>query len=665
MLHNGFGEHNIQGIGDKHIPFIHNVMNTDFVAGVSDRATDTLYVLFNTEAGRAYLRDRRGVPEKTIADARVRSGSPASATCWRRSRPRSTSTSVPNDAIVTVATDGAAMYGTERAKAIAKYFPDGFDAVDAAETFGRHMLGQATDDLLELGHDDRERIFNLGYFTWVEQQGVSARRVRRAQEAVVLARPARVRAGVGRDDRRVQRAGERPVTGTRLVCQGCGAAIGPNDAPYQCPNTGRDGGNHVVGRILDPTVRFPSGSSEPNPFVRYRDLSYAHAIALAGGIDDDAFVGIVRQLDAAIAAAWGTGFRITPFGPNPALSDAIGATVWVKDETINVSGSHKGRHLAGLAILGEIRARLGLDPATGSRLAIASCGNAALAAAVVAKAWGKPLDVFIPGDANANVVAKLHALGADVHVCKRDPAVPGDPCTHAFRAAVAAGSSPFCCQGTDNGLTIEGGETLAWEMVDQLGGQRLDRLFVQVGGGALASACIQGFEEAGKLGVPVKPPRLHAVQTRGGFPLWRAWDRLARRIGRRLAITFPEGDAELALAIAPYASSALVEDELRYAVHHRAEFMWPWETEPHSVAHGILDDETYDWQAIVRGMIATGGYPIVVDDARLIEANALGRSATGIDADETGTAGLAGLLEMRGELNPDETVAVIFSGHRR
>ena len=66
MLENGFGEHNIQGIGDKHIPLIHNVMNTDVVVGVSDRATDELDLLFNADAGRAFLADRKGVPADVI-----------------------------------------------------------------------------------------------------------------------------------------------------------------------------------------------------------------------------------------------------------------------------------------------------------------------------------------------------------------------------------------------------------------------------------------------------------------------------------------------------------------------------------------------------------------------------------------------------------------------
>ena len=95
--------------------------------------------------------------------------------------------------------------------------------------------------------------------------------------------------------------------------------------------------------------------------------------------------------------------------------------------------------------------------------------------------------------------------------------------------------------------------------------------------------------------------------------------------------------------------------------------MWPWETEPHSLAHGILDDETYDWLAVVRAMLLTGGRTVVVDEATIEAANQLARPDLGIDADHTGTAGLAGLMTLTrdGLVGPDETVAVIFSGVRR
>jgi hypothetical protein len=95
--------------------------------------------------------------------------------------------------------------------------------------------------------------------------------------------------------------------------------------------------------------------------------------------------------------------------------------------------------------------------------------------------------------------------------------------------------------------------------------------------------------------------------------------------------------------------------------------MWPWEVEPRSVAHGILDDETYDWQAVVRAMLATGGRTVVVDEPALRAANVLARDVTGLDADETGSAGIAGLLELalEGALGEQESVAVVLSGVRR
>jgi cysteine synthase A len=171
MLRNGFGEHNIQGIGDKHIPLIHNVMNTDVVVDVSDRATDQLDVLFNTPAGREYLARRRRVPDGLV-DGLASLGLSSICNVLAAIRVARLLDLGPDDVVMTVATDAAAMYGTERVKAGLRYFPDGFDAVAAAETFGRYVLGAGTDDLLELGRADRDRIFNLGYFTWVEQQGI-------------------------------------------------------------------------------------------------------------------------------------------------------------------------------------------------------------------------------------------------------------------------------------------------------------------------------------------------------------------------------------------------------------------------------------------------------------------------------------------------------------
>jgi threonine synthase len=303
-----------------------------------------------------------------------------------------------------------------------------------------------------------------------------------------------------------------------------------------------------------------------------------------------------------------------------------------------------------------------------SPLAIASCGNAALAAAIVARAASWPLRVFVPPSAHPAVLARLEQLGADITTCRRSAGVDGDPCYHAFRAAVAGGALPFCCQGRDNALTIEGGATLAWEMLDALGGVPLDALFVQVGGGALASAMVQGLEVARALGAISSLPRVYAVQTAAGYPLARAYDGLvARMVANWPGPDDPPSQSPTFLSEAIAEEPELVAEAMAHARSHRSEFMWPWEEEPHSVAHGILDDETYDWAAVVEGMLRSGGRPIVVGEERLEQANALARAATGIDVDHTGSAGLAGLVEALRQEEPlgQARVAVIFSGVRR
>ena len=171
MLYNGYGEHNIQGIGDKHIPYIHNVTNTDAVVAISDESTDRLGVLFNTNVGREYLVDRRGV-DPGLVDMLGNLG--FSSICnmlaaikmakyhgWGREH-----------VIVTVATDGYELYLSEHEKILARDFPNGFNAVDAGEVFAQHLAGADTDHMRQLDTVERNRVFNLGYYTWVEQQGV-------------------------------------------------------------------------------------------------------------------------------------------------------------------------------------------------------------------------------------------------------------------------------------------------------------------------------------------------------------------------------------------------------------------------------------------------------------------------------------------------------------
>jgi cysteine synthase len=170
MLENGFGEHNIQGIGDKHIPLIHNVMNTDIVCAISDEATDQLDVLFNTPAGRSYLVEHKGVPADVVTSLE-HFGLSSICNVLAAIKTAKLLGLGADDAVVTVATDGAALYPSERAKTLAGEFGGEFGHLDAAEVFGRHLGHVTTEDMIDCTERDRTRIFNLGYYTWVEQQG--------------------------------------------------------------------------------------------------------------------------------------------------------------------------------------------------------------------------------------------------------------------------------------------------------------------------------------------------------------------------------------------------------------------------------------------------------------------------------------------------------------
>jgi threonine synthase len=446
---------------------------------------------------------------------------------------------------------------------------------------------------------------------------------------------------------------------TGLACAGCGA-LARADRPFTpgCPNRHPgDDIDHVMVRGIDLARLQAPADPDPNPFVRYRALFHAYHVARAAGWADARYVDLVGGLDAAVAAVDGHGFRVTPLLRAPALARAAGlgpdGTAWVKDETGNVGGSHKARHLFGTLLELRVAEALGDgDPA--APLAIASCGNAALAAAIVARAADRELRVFVPEDADAGVLARLRDLGAAVVTCPRRPGEAGDPSYLRLLEAVAGGAVPFTCQGPDNGLAIEGGATLAWEVADELrvAGAGLGRFVVQVGGGALASGIALGFDDAVSLGAISRAPRLDTVQTRGAWPLARAHEHLLADLG-----------AEAGEPVAP----DRVHDALRAAANQRSAYMRPWETPPASVAHGILDDETYDWVAVERAMLVTGGRALVVDEQALLDANRIARDATGVDADETGSAGIAGLLALgaAGHLGPTESVAVVLSGVRR
>jgi cysteine synthase len=167
LLLNGFGGHRIEGIGDKHVPWIHNVKNTDMVMAIDDEACMSLVRLFNEPAGRAYLAEQ-GVPESLVGRLDLLGISSIANTLsaikfakWYELG--------ESDVVLTVFTDSMELYGSRLQELHEEHGQ--YTEVDAAADYHRYLLGCTVDYVEELGYWDRRRIHNLKYYTWVEQQG--------------------------------------------------------------------------------------------------------------------------------------------------------------------------------------------------------------------------------------------------------------------------------------------------------------------------------------------------------------------------------------------------------------------------------------------------------------------------------------------------------------
>ncbi len=167
LLNNGFGAHRIEGIGDKHVPWIHNVKNTDMVIGIDDAATIGLIRLFNERAGQAYLVNQ-GVSEELVSQLDLL-GISGCANLLSAVKFAKYYELGEHDIVLTVATDSMEMYQS-RLHELNEAHGE-FTALDAAGVYHRYLLGQDLDYMEELSYYGRKRIHNLKYYTWVEQQG--------------------------------------------------------------------------------------------------------------------------------------------------------------------------------------------------------------------------------------------------------------------------------------------------------------------------------------------------------------------------------------------------------------------------------------------------------------------------------------------------------------
>jgi cysteine synthase len=169
LLSNGFGAHRIEGIGDKHVPWIHNILNTDYVTAIDDNDVVAVMRLFNEPEGQKYLA-KKGVPETMIAQLDLL-GYSGIANLLSAVKFAKWNDLGSQDIVLFVLTDSMELYESR----ILEYrgsFGE-FDDYSAAEAYARSLMGTTTDNMQELTYPDRKRIHNLKYYTWVEQQGRS------------------------------------------------------------------------------------------------------------------------------------------------------------------------------------------------------------------------------------------------------------------------------------------------------------------------------------------------------------------------------------------------------------------------------------------------------------------------------------------------------------
>ncbi|MBM4339466.1 MAG: pyridoxal-phosphate dependent enzyme [Deltaproteobacteria bacterium] len=163
----GFGDHRIEGIGDKHIPWIHNVKNTDMIIDVDDQACMSLIRLFNEPPGWDYLK-KQGVKQEIISKLPLLGiSSIGNLLCAIKFAKYYELTR--HDLVVTVWTDSMDLYGSRLKELLRTLGP--YSEMDAVKDYHRYLMGISTDHLHELSYQDKRRIHNLKYFTWIEQQG--------------------------------------------------------------------------------------------------------------------------------------------------------------------------------------------------------------------------------------------------------------------------------------------------------------------------------------------------------------------------------------------------------------------------------------------------------------------------------------------------------------
>ena len=168
LLQNGFGEHRIEGIGDKHVPWIHNIKNMDLVAAIDDNPNMRIMQLFNEDAGKEFLKREAGVNPELVDNLNLL-GISSIANMMGSIKLAKYYEMNEDDVILTVATDSMELYQSRLAEEKEKHGE--FDDQAAAVSFEADIMGLAIDHIIEMSYYEKKRMHNLKYFTWIEQQG--------------------------------------------------------------------------------------------------------------------------------------------------------------------------------------------------------------------------------------------------------------------------------------------------------------------------------------------------------------------------------------------------------------------------------------------------------------------------------------------------------------
>lgn len=430
-----------------------------------------------------------------------------------------------------------------------------------------------------------------------------------------------------------------------LYCRYCQESFDIKKGLLKCPHGQKD--FHVLVPHFDTKqqLKIPENFTlNDHPFFKYRQFISSWCL-----LGNDQYLSLLKTVNNNLKKIGEPSFKTTPLLNNSDLEKKLNlrqGSLFIKEETGNVSGSHKSRHALGnLLYLEAIRT---LSKGKKRNLAIYSCGNAALGAAAVAKALEYKLYTFVPENVDTDIEKRLVQYGARVVKVKRETLGKGDPCYLRFLEATnKLGFVPCSCSGPDNWPNIEGGATIIYEFIDQIKNQFKaypDVLVVQVGGGALASSIIYGSRLLKEAGFINKLPRIFLVQTESCYPLYKTYKEVVK---------IKQKDKDLSI------------NGLFQKVGKKGKFyMEAWSKNiPESLAEGILDDTTYDWLNCLEGVLESGGEVAVVEEHLIKKAYQTIKSL-GMNISATGTSGLAGLLKLieENKINKGDKIGLFFTG---